>query len=70
MHMMHSGRAAGAALKLILLALGLVVALLLAGWVAKNVGSAILAIAWILVGIWAVFAIFTFYFFRLFFKPF
>ena len=62
--MMHSGRAAGAALKLILLALGGLLALLLAGWIAKNIGTGILAITWVLVGLWAVFAIFTFYFFR------
>jgi len=62
--MIHSGRAAGAAIKLILLALGLVLALLLAGWVAKHLGSAILAVTWILIGLWVVFALFTFYFFR------
>ena len=62
--MTHSGRAAQAALKLILLGLGVLLALLLAGWIARTVGGAILAIAGVLTGVWVVFAIFTFYFFR------
>ena len=62
--MTHSGRAAQAALKLILLGLGVLLALLLAGWIARTVGDAILAIAGVLTGVWVVFAIFTFYFFR------
>jgi phosphatidylserine decarboxylase len=62
--MTHSGRAAQAAIKLILLGLGVLLALLLAGWIARTVGDAILAIAGVLTGVWVVFAIFTFYFFR------
>lgn len=62
--MTHSGRAAQAAIKLILLGLGVLLALLLAGWIARTVGGAILAIAGVLTGVWVVFAIFTFYFFR------
>jgi len=53
-----------AAVKLVLLSLGFVLLLLLAGFVARTVGDAILAIAGFIIGVWVLFAIFTFYFFR------
>ncbi|HEX4342212.1 MAG TPA: phosphatidylserine decarboxylase [Verrucomicrobiae bacterium] len=62
--MPHSGKALMAAVKLVLLSLGFLLLLILAGFVARVVGSAILDIAGILILIWALFAAFTFYFFR------
>lgn len=62
--MPHSGKALMAAVKLVLLSLGLLLLILLAGWVAHVVGGAILAIAGFLVGVWVLFVLFTFYFFR------
>jgi len=53
-----------AAVKLVLLSLGFVLLLILAGFVARTVGDAILDIAGIIIGVWVLFAAFTFYFFR------
>jgi phosphatidylserine decarboxylase len=60
----HSGKAALAALKLIGLGLLAVVVLLLVSWLAAHIGAFILEFYGALFGLWIVFALFTFYFFR------
>jgi phosphatidylserine decarboxylase len=61
----HSGKALLAALRLIGLAAVAVVALLAGAWLAKYLGTFVLAcLTWTIVGLWVVFAAFTFYFFR------
>jgi phosphatidylserine decarboxylase len=61
----HSGKAALAALRLIGFAGAGVVALLAGAWLAKHIGSFVLEyLTWALVGLWALFTVFTFYFFR------
>ena len=61
----HSGKAAWAALRLISLAGAGVLALLVGAWLAKHIGSFVLEyLTWALVGLWVLFAGFTFYFFR------
>ena len=62
--MKHSGKAAGAALRIIGWTLVLLLAILAAGVVARYFAAAITEVASILVGAWIVFALFTFYFFR------
>ncbi len=62
--MKHSGRAAQSALKLIFWSLVLLLAVLAGGIVARYVSHFIAAFAWGLVGLWMLFTIFTFYFFR------
>lgn len=62
--MKHAGKARAAALRLILWTLAVLAAALLAGFLAWFIGSAILALFSGLVGLWVVFAGFTFYFFR------
>lgn len=63
--MKHSGKAALAALKLIGIAAVVLVAIFAAALVGKYVGSFILEyLTWILISLWVVFAVFTFYFFR------
>jgi phosphatidylserine decarboxylase len=60
----HSGKAFGAALKLILIT-GILVGLLLAvAFLAKHIGSMIVATAGVLGGLWVLFILFTLYFFR------
>jgi phosphatidylserine decarboxylase len=60
----HSGKASRAALKIIGLS-GAGVALLLAvAWLAAHVGAFLVGIAGTLVAVWALFVVFTFYFFR------
>lgn len=62
--MKHSGKASSAALKLILIS-GILLALLLAvAFLAKYIGSLVMAMTGALVALWALFALFTFYFFR------
>jgi phosphatidylserine decarboxylase len=60
----HSGKASNAALKLIALSAVLVVAIVVAAWVAAKLGAFILAMAGVLGGLWVLFVVFTFYFFR------
>jgi phosphatidylserine decarboxylase len=61
----HSGKALLAALRLIGLAAAAVVVLLAGAWLAKYVGAFVLQyLTWAIIGLWAVFAAFTFYFFR------
>ena len=60
----HSGKASSAALKLIALTAVAVVALVIAAWVAAQLGNFILGIAGALGGLWVLFVLFTFYFFR------
>jgi phosphatidylserine decarboxylase len=60
----HSGKASGAALKLIGLSAIIVIALLAVAFLAKIIGSFVLAMAGALGGLWVLFVIFTFYFFR------
>lgn len=62
--MKHSGKASNAALKLIAISAALVVAIVVAAWLASKLGAFILAIAGVLGGLWVLFVIFTFYFFR------
>ena len=62
--MKHSGKAFHAACKMLGWTLLLVLVVLAAGWLVKSVGSAIVAISTGLIGLWAVFALFTLYFFR------
>ena len=62
--MKHSGKAAQAALKLIFWTLVLLLALLAAGVVARHFATLIAWAASALVGLWVLFAAFTFYFFR------
>jgi len=60
----HSGKASSAALKLIGLSAAGVVALVVAAWVAAQLGNFILGMAGVLGGLWVLFVVFTFYFFR------
>ncbi len=62
--MKHSGKAATAALRMIGWALVLLLAVLAAGVVAKYLNQLIMTITGFLIGLWVVFAAFTFYFFR------
>ncbi|MGO8836673.1 MAG: phosphatidylserine decarboxylase [Limisphaerales bacterium] len=63
--MKHSGKAALAALRLIGFAGAAVLAVLAGAWLAKHIGTFVLEyLTWALVGLWALFTVFTFYFFR------
>jgi phosphatidylserine decarboxylase len=62
--MKHSGKAHSAALRLIGLSLSIVVGILVAGLLAKLLAIGISLIAGLLVILWILFAVFTFYFFR------
>jgi phosphatidylserine decarboxylase len=63
--MKHSGKAALAALRLIGFAGAGVLAVLVGAVLAKYIGSFVLEyLTWALVGLWVLFAAFTFYFFR------
>lgn len=63
--MKHSGKAALAALKLIGIAAAALVAIFAAALIGKYVGTFILEyLTWILISLWVLFALFTFYFFR------
>jgi phosphatidylserine decarboxylase len=62
--MKHSGKARKAAFKMILVTLVLVVLVPVAGVLATVVGLSLLALFWILLAVWFVFALFTLYFFR------
>jgi phosphatidylserine decarboxylase len=60
----HSGKAAQSALKLIGLSGAAVLVLIAVAFIAKFIGSMVLALTGALFGLWALFVIFTFYFFR------
>lgn len=62
--MKHAGKALEAALRLIFLALGAVLVLLLVGWLATVIGNFLLGLASVLVTLWLLFTVFTLYFFR------
>ncbi len=62
--MKHSGKAAKSALKLIGISLAAVLVLLVAAFLGKIIGTFVLGLAWGLLGLWVLFVIFTFYFFR------
>jgi phosphatidylserine decarboxylase len=62
--MKHSGKARQAALRMIGRSLALVALVLLAGFLAKIIGAAVLAVASAVVVLWIVFVAFTAYFFR------
>lgn len=62
--MKHSGKATGAALKLIGLSAVAVLVLLAVAFLAKVIGTFVLAMAGVLGALWVLFVIFTFYFFR------
>ena len=62
--MKHSGKALSAGIKLVGLALAAVLLLLAVAWLAAHIGAFILEFYGVLFGLWIVFALFTFYFFR------
>ena len=63
--MKHSGKAALAALRLIGFGAAAVLAVLAGSWLAMWIGKFVLGyLTWVLVGLWGLYAIFTFYFFR------
>ncbi len=62
--MKHSGKARKAAFKMIVITLALVLLVPVVGFVATLVGLSLLALFWILLALWFVFALFTLYFFR------
>jgi phosphatidylserine decarboxylase len=62
--MKHKGKAARAALKLIFLTLAALVAVGLGGLIAMFLAPLVVTLSLILLGVWVVFAAFTFYFFR------
>jgi phosphatidylserine decarboxylase len=62
--MIHSGKARKAAFKMIFITLVLVVLVPIAGVLATVIGLSLLALFWILLAVWFVFALFTLYFFR------
>ena len=62
--MKHSGKASLAGLKLVGLALAAGLVLLCVAWLAAHIGAFILEFYGVLFGLWILFALFTFYFFR------
>jgi phosphatidylserine decarboxylase len=60
----HSGKAAQSALKLIGLSGAAVLVLIAVAFVAKFIGSMVIGLAGVLFLVWALFVLFTFYFFR------
>jgi phosphatidylserine decarboxylase len=60
----HSGKAALAALKLIGIAFAALIAMLIVAFLGKVIGAFILEFFSVLIGLWILFALFTFYFFR------
>ena len=62
--MKHSGKARKAAFKMVFITLVLVVLVPVAGVLATVIGLSLLALFGILLAVWFVFALFTFYFFR------
>jgi phosphatidylserine decarboxylase len=62
--MKHEGKAARAALRLIFISLAAVLVLLVTALLAKFLAAFILALSSFLLGLWVLFVLFTFYFFR------
>ncbi|HTB83602.1 MAG TPA: phosphatidylserine decarboxylase [Candidatus Sulfotelmatobacter sp.] len=62
--MKHSGKAAQSALSLIGLSLAAVLVLIAMAWLGKIIGSLIIAVSGGLLVLWALFVVFTIYFFR------
>ena len=62
--MKHSGKAVQSALRLIGLSAAAIVALLAAAFLGKVIGEFVLDLTWVFISLWALFAGFTFYFFR------
>ena len=62
--MKHSGKARKAAFKMILITLVLVLLVPLGSFVAALISISVFALSWFLFAVWAVFALFTLYFFR------
>ena len=62
--MKHSGKASLAALKLIGLSGTAVLVLLVVAFLGKIIGAFVLGLAGVLLALWALFVVFTFYFFR------
>ena len=62
--MRHSGKAAQAGLRLILLSLIAVIVVCGFGLLARVIGSVIALVSWSMVVLWLLFAVFTLYFFR------
>ncbi len=62
--MKHSGKARGAAMRLIFWTLSLLLMMVVGGIAATLVGSLIAAVASTLIGLWVFFVLFTLYFFR------
>ncbi len=62
--MKHSGKARQAAMRLIWITLLVMLAILLAALIAKFLGSLVLALSTALIVVWALFVLFTLYFFR------
>jgi phosphatidylserine decarboxylase len=60
----HAGKAQVAAFRLILLSLGLVLAVIIIGFLAQTFGAFVLGLSVVLIVLWILFSIFTFYFFR------
>jgi phosphatidylserine decarboxylase len=60
----HSGKASVAGIKLVALALAAVLVLLGVAWLAAHIGTFVLEFSGVLFGLWILFALFTFYFFR------
>jgi phosphatidylserine decarboxylase len=60
----QSGKASLAALRLIGLAFAAVIVLLAVSLLAKIIGAFVLGMAWVLLVLWVLLAVFTFYFFR------
>ncbi|HSY75094.1 MAG TPA: phosphatidylserine decarboxylase [Dongiaceae bacterium] len=62
--MKHSGKASMAGIKLVGLTLAAVLLLLGAAWLGEHLAAFVLEISSVLFGLWIIFALFTFYFFR------
>ncbi len=62
--MKHAGKATRAGLRLIYWSLVLVLGLMFAGILARLLGEFVVGAAGVLAGVWVLFALFTFYFFR------
>ena len=62
--MKHAGKARKSAVRIIVFSLVLLVLIFAAGLVASMVGTIIAGVATVLAGLWVLFALFTFYFFR------
>ena len=62
--MKHSGKASLTGIKMVGFALAAVLLLLAAAWLGRIIGSLVLDFSGVLFGVWVLFALFTFYFFR------